>query len=75
MKELKYLAKSQDIKLKGRVEESLFSYTTLTPTKSQYVRALAKEMNEEKIKQELQNMPKPEQKKKLKKNKSSGYFF
>ena len=64
LKELKYLAKNQDIKLKGRVEEKLFSSTTLAPTKNQFVRALAKEMNEEKIKQELKRMPKPEPKKK-----------
>lgn len=73
LKELRYLAKNQDIKLKGRVEESLFSSTTLAPTKSQYVRALAKEMNEEKINQELQNMPKAEPKKKQKRKSNRSF--
>jgi len=73
MKELKYLAKSQGIKLKGKVEEGFFLSTTLAPTKNQYVKALAKEMDEEKIKQELQNMPKPEPKKKCKRKSKSGF--
>ena len=73
MKELKFLAKNQGIKLKGRVEESLFSSTTLAPTKSQYLKALLKEMDEQKIKQELENMPK-RTKKKRKKNKTAGSF-
>jgi hypothetical protein len=74
MKELKYLAKVHGIRLKGKTEESLFSSTTLAPTKSQYIKALSKEVTEDKIKEELANLPKPEPKKKRRKRATSSFF-
>ena len=75
MKELKYLAKVHDIRLKGKTEESLFSSTTSAPTKRQYITALSKEVTEDKIKEELANLPKPEPKKKRRKKSSSFALF
>jgi hypothetical protein len=73
MKELKYLAKVKDIKPKGKVSEGLFASTTIAPFKRQYVTALAKEMSEEQIQQNLKNMPKETKKKRNKK--SNSLFF
>jgi len=73
LRELKYLAKNHDLRVKGRTEEGFLSSTTFAPTKTQYVRALAKEMDEGKIKQEIQNMPKSEPKRKKKKRSNSGF--
>lgn len=75
MKELKYLAKLHDIRLKGKTEESLFSSTTLAPTKRKYITALSKEVTEDKIKEELASIPKPEPKKKRRKKSSSFSLF
>jgi hypothetical protein len=73
IKELKFLAKSNRIKVNGRVSEGLFSSSKLPPSKRQYVNALAKELTQEKIISELKNMPKPEPKKKQKKKSEKGF--
>jgi hypothetical protein len=75
IRELKYLAKTKDIKPKGRVSEGLFSSTTLAPAKKQYVLALSKVMTEDQIKVNLASITISEPKKKRKKKKSSGFFF
>ena len=74
MKELKFLAKSQSIKLKGKISEGFYSDTILAPTKAQYVNALAKELTNEQISNEIKNVPIPEPKKKHRKRTSSLFF-
>ena len=71
MKELKFLAKSHRVKVKGTVSEGFLSSTTLAPSKPQYVKALAKELTSEQITNEIKNIPKPEPKKKHRKKSSS----
>jgi hypothetical protein len=66
LRELKYLAKNHRIKLKSRTVEDLFTTTKVAPTKRQYVNALAKELTEKQVNEEIKNMPKPERKKKRK---------
>lgn len=73
IKELKFLAKNNRIKVKGRVSEGLFSSSNLPPSKRQYVNALAKEITQEQIVSELKNIPKPKPKKKQKKRNEKGF--
>ena len=75
LKELKYLAKIKEIKPKGRVSESLFSSTTIAPSKRQYVIALSIKLTEDEIKVNLARMPIPEPKKKRRAKRSGGLFF
>jgi hypothetical protein len=75
LKELKYLAKSHRIRVKGKVSEGFLSDTILAPTKAQYIKILAKEMNSEQIAEEVKNTPKPKPKKKRRKNSNSYSFF
>jgi hypothetical protein len=63
LRELKYLAHKHRIKIKGRVSEGLFTTTRLSPSKRQYINALAKEVKENQINQELSRMPKAKSKK------------
>ena len=74
MRELKFLAKNQGIKLKSKVEEGFLSSTIITPSKRQYVNALAKELTNEQIAKEIKNVPKQQPKKKRRK-KGNSYFF
>jgi hypothetical protein len=77
LKELKHLAKNHRIKVKGKVEEKLFSSSVLAPTKTQYVNNLSKELTKEQIEKELGCMPKDEPKPRKttrKKNNSSSFF-
>jgi hypothetical protein len=46
------------------VIEGFWSDTVLAPSKRQYVNALAKELNSDQIAKEVENIPKPEPKKK-----------
>ena len=73
LSELKYLAQKHRIKVKGRVSEGFFTETRLSPTKRQYVNALAKELTVEQINREIKNIPKSKPKKKRKK--SSSWLF
>jgi hypothetical protein len=73
--ELKYLAKNQDVRVKGRVSEGFLSSTTLAPSKKQYITALSKELTEEQIKANLAKMPKSEPKKKKRKKRNSYSLF
>ena len=75
LRELKYLAQSHRIKVRGRVSKGFFSETRLAPSKRQYVTALAKEITEEKINRELKHMPKQERKKKRKRKTNEWSFF
>jgi len=59
--------------VKGTVSEGFLSSITLAPSKLQYVKALAKELTIEQITKEIKDAPKPEPKKKHRKNSSS--FF
>src|SRR5947208_11332427 len=59
MQKLKYLASKHNIQLKGRfVEGGIFSDDyTQAPSKTRYVKELAKVVSEESIKSELNAMP------------------
>jgi hypothetical protein len=74
LKELKYLAKNHRVKLKSQTIEDLFTITTVAPTKRKYVNALAKELNEEQINEEIKNMPKPERKKKRRRRRNDSFW-
>jgi hypothetical protein len=56
--QLKFLATKHKIKLKGRVEEALFSSRTIAPTKADYVRKLLSFVTDS----DLRSLPKPEPK-------------
>jgi len=70
IRELKFLAKKHRVKVKGRTEESLFSSYQKSPSKSQYVKTLAKKISEKDIDSGLKEIP-PRAKKKRKRKKSS----
>ena len=63
VRELRYLAKTHRIRVKGRVSKGFWSDTRLPPSKLQFVNALAKELTEEQINRGLSKMPKPKKKK------------
>ncbi len=70
---LKFLAKKYGIKVRGRTEESLFETTTLSPSKVQYVNALAKKLSEQDITQGLKEFN-PSEKKKQKHTRDSSFL-
>lgn len=72
IRELKFLAKKYNIRVKGRVEESFFVDYRKPPSKKQYVNALSK-LSEEKIESGLKELP-PQTKKKRKRKSSSWWF-
>jgi hypothetical protein len=74
LRELRYLAKSHRIRMKGRISEGLWFSDRLAPSKRQYVNALAKELTYEQVNREVKRIPKPEHPKK-KRKKSSGWLF
>jgi hypothetical protein len=63
-KQLKFLARDSEVKIKGKVSEGLFSSTTFAPSKRQYVIALSKKITEEQVKEKLAQMPVSEPKRK-----------
>ena len=65
--QLKYLAKVNNISVKGRTEEDLFSTYQIAPSKTQYINALSK-LSQSKIDSDLKKMPIPEKKKKKRKS-------
>ena len=69
--QLKFLAKENKIKVKGRTVQELFSSRTAAPSKKQYVNALSK-LTQDKIDSTLKKMPEPTIKKK--KRKSDSWF-
>lgn len=73
LRQLKYLATTYRIKVKGRISEGFFGDAKKTPSKRQYVNALTKELSEEQISREIKNMPKQEPRKK-RKTKKSGWW-
>jgi hypothetical protein len=70
--QLKDLAKKKGIKIKGTVEENLFSRSTKAPTKKKYISKLKGIVSEE----EINSLPKEvtKVKKKKKRNTSGGFF-
>jgi len=68
---LRFLAKRNGIKVKGTVEEGLFSDVRHPPSKTKYVNALARIVKEGSITSELAEMPAP---KKRRKRRESSWF-
>jgi hypothetical protein len=69
--QLKFLAKKYNVKVRGTVEQGLFSETRRPPTKAQYLKALAQEISGKDISSALKEMPLPV---KRKKKRSSSWF-
>lgn len=67
MAKLKYLAKRHDIVLRSKKVENLWESRTAPPSKRQYVNALARIMNVDKAKSELQDYGAPVVKRRKKK--------
>jgi len=68
---LKFLAKKRGIKVKGWVEEGLFSVERHPPSKTKLVNALSKVVKPESIATDLKEMPAP---KKRRKRRESSWF-
>ena len=68
--QLKFLARSKNMKVKGTVEEGLFEDTVHGPSKKQFVKALSKVYKSDEIDQTLAKIPPPAPKKKKKKSSS-----
>ena len=68
--QLKYLAKVNNISVKGRTKQNLFSTHRVAPSKTQYINAQSK-LPQSKTDSDLKKMPAPEKKKK--RRKSSDY--
>lgn len=71
MPQLKFLAQKHHIKVKGRVEESIFESYRKPPSKAQYVKALARVVSEKDINSELKGMPRVEKKKRKRRREES----
>jgi len=67
IRELKFLAKKYNVKVKGRIEEGFLEYYQKPPSKRQYVSALAKQISEKDISSGLKEVP-PQGKKKRKRS-------
>lgn len=61
--QLKFLAKEHSVELKGRVESDGWSETRVAPSKTRYVKALARAMTEKQVRFTLAKMPAPTKKK------------
>jgi hypothetical protein len=61
---LRFLAKKHGVRVKGTLEEGLFSSTRHPPSKAKLVNALAKVVRKERIASELTSMPVPKKRRK-----------
>ena len=74
LSKLKQLAQKHHIKVKGKVEESLFNSSRSPPTKKQYINKLSSVVNEEEINSLPKETPKVRKKRKKRDN-SYGFTF
>jgi hypothetical protein len=63
LEKLRFLAKKHNVRVRGRIEEGLFSENYVAPSKRQFVNALAKQISENEIEADLKEIPQPAKKK------------
>ena len=70
IRELKFLAKKHNIKVKGSIEEGFFNTSRKAPSKKQYITKLAKIVSENEIDSALKEIPPPLPKKRRRRKSS-----